>query len=43
MCDVVLSADDVAKLKAADQASNPPFLAQLKVIFVVDPTRAFAL
>jgi hypothetical protein len=42
MCDVVLSDEDVAKLKAADLASQPPFLAALKVILVVDPAKAFA-
>ena len=41
MCDAVLSDDDVAKLKQADQTAKPPFLAELKVVFVVDPTRAF--
>ncbi len=41
MCDVVLSDEDVARLKAADQSAKPPFLAQLKVIFVVDPVKAF--
>jgi len=41
MCDVVLSDDDVAKLRASNQASKPPFLTALKVVVVVDPTKAF--
>ncbi|MCX8052355.1 MAG: hypothetical protein N3B12_00975 [Armatimonadetes bacterium] len=41
MCDVVLSDEDVAKLKECDQVSKPSFLATKKVIFVVDPTKAF--
>jgi hypothetical protein len=41
MCDVVLSDDDVTKLKSADQSAKPPFLAAMKVIVVVDPTKAF--
>lgn len=41
MCDVVLSDEDVAKLKAADSAAKPPFLAQMKVVLVVDPAKAF--
>jgi hypothetical protein len=43
MCDVVLADDDVAKLKASDQVSKPPFLSAMKVILVVDPTKAFQL
>lgn len=39
MCDVVLSDDDVEKVKAADAASRPPFLAAMKVIFIVDPLK----
>ena len=41
MCDVVLSDEDVDKLKSADQSAKPPFLAAMKVIVVVDPTKAF--
>ncbi|MGC8863951.1 MAG: hypothetical protein ACP5R5_14440 [Armatimonadota bacterium] len=40
MCDVVLSDEDVARLKACDRASSPSFLAEKRVIFVVDPTKA---
>jgi len=35
----VLSDDDVEKVKAADAASRPPFLAAMKVIFIVDPLK----
>ena len=41
MCDVVLSDDDIAKLRASDQASKPPFLPAMKVVLIVDPTKAF--
>jgi len=41
MCDVVLSDEDVALLKACDRASSPSFLAEKRVVFVVDPTKAF--
>lgn len=39
MCDVVLSDEDVDKVKSADGASKPPFLAAMKVILVVDPLK----
>jgi hypothetical protein len=41
MCDVVLSDEDVTKLRAADQAAQPPFLPQMRVVMVVDPLKAF--
>ncbi len=37
MCDVVISDDDIATLTAADQAAQPPFLVELKVVLIVDP------
>ncbi|MCL5104665.1 MAG: hypothetical protein M1133_11220 [Armatimonadetes bacterium] len=39
MCDVVLSDDDAAKLRDANDASKPPFLDQMAVVFVVDPIK----
>ncbi len=39
MCDVVLSDEDVDKVQAAESASKPPFLAAMKVVFVVDPLK----
>lgn len=37
MCDVVISDEDIATLIAANAAAQPPFLAELKVVLVVDP------
>lgn len=41
MCDVVLSDEDVEKLKSADRTSNPSFLAEMHVVFIVDPIKVF--